>query len=88
MSAIALQWQFYFCFTMIICVFFIFFSILAVSMATAPFWKNQPLKAQLHMAYDISTRLHKVYLDFFNFYIGGHFENFKNKEHIKLHETM
>jgi hypothetical protein len=43
--------------------------------------KNQPLKAQLHMAYDISTRLHKVYLDFFNFYIGGHFENFKNKEH-------
>jgi hypothetical protein len=45
------------------------------------FMKLQPLKAQLHMAYDIPTRLHKVYLDFFNFYIGGHFENFKNKEH-------
>jgi hypothetical protein len=25
-----------------------------------PFWKNQPLKAQLHMAYDIPTRFHKV----------------------------
>jgi Ulp1 family protease len=22
-----------------------------------------------------------IYLNFFNFYIGGHFENFKNKEH-------
>jgi hypothetical protein len=33
------------------------------------------------MAYDIPTRFHKVYLDFFNFYIGGHFKNFKNKEH-------
>jgi hypothetical protein len=26
-----------------------------------PFWKNQPLKAQLHMAYAISTRFHKVW---------------------------
>jgi hypothetical protein len=25
------------------------------------FWKNKPLKAQLHMAYDISTRFHKVW---------------------------
>jgi hypothetical protein len=25
-----------------------------------PFWKNQPLKAQLHMAYDIPTRFYKV----------------------------
>ena len=25
-----------------------------------PFLKNQPLKAQLHMAYDIPTRFHKV----------------------------
>ena len=26
-----------------------------------PFWENQPLKAQLHMAYDIPTRFHKVW---------------------------
>jgi hypothetical protein len=26
-----------------------------------PFWKNQPLPAQLHMAYDIPTRFHKVW---------------------------
>jgi hypothetical protein len=26
-----------------------------------PFWKNQPLKAQLHMAYDIPTRFYKVW---------------------------
>jgi hypothetical protein len=46
---------------MIFFVFFIFFSILAVSMATAAILKkNQPLKAQLHMAYDIPTRFHKV----------------------------
>jgi hypothetical protein len=25
-----------------------------------PFWKNQPLKAQLHMPYDIPTGFHKV----------------------------
>ena len=42
------------------CVFFLFFSILAVSMATAAILKNQHLKAQLHIAYDIPTRFHKV----------------------------
>jgi hypothetical protein len=26
-----------------------------------PFWKNQHLKAQLHMAYDIPTRFHKIW---------------------------
>ena len=26
-----------------------------------PFWKNQPCTAQLHMAYDIPTRFHKVW---------------------------
>ena len=45
---------------MIIFVFFIFFSILAVSMAMAPILKKQSLKEQLHMAYDIPTRFHKV----------------------------
>ena len=40
---------------------FQFSSISAVSMATQPFWKNQPLPAQLHMAYDIPTRYHKVW---------------------------
>jgi hypothetical protein len=43
------------------CVFHFFFSILTVSMATAAILKkNQPLKIQLHMAYDIPTRFHKV----------------------------
>jgi hypothetical protein len=46
---------------MIFWVFFNFFNILAIFMATAAILKkNQPLKAQLHMAYDISTRFHKV----------------------------
>jgi hypothetical protein len=45
---------------MIIFVLFIFFCILAPSMATAAILKNQPLKAQLHMAYDIPTKFHKV----------------------------
>ena len=37
------------------------FGILAVSMATtAILKKNQPFTAQLHMAYDIPTRFHKV----------------------------
>ena len=46
---------------MIIFVFFNFFSILAVSMATAAILKkNQPFTAHLHMAYDILTRFHKV----------------------------
>jgi hypothetical protein len=26
-----------------------------------PFWKNQHLKEQLHMAYDIPTRFHQVW---------------------------
>ena len=39
---------------------FSFFSILAVSMATAAILENEPIKAQLHMAYDIPTRFHKV----------------------------
>jgi hypothetical protein len=47
---------------MIFWVFFNFFNILAIFMATAAILKkNQPLKAQLHMAYDISTRFHKVW---------------------------
>ena len=42
---------------------FQFFTILAVSMAKAAILKkNQPLKAQLHMAYDIPPRFHKVWL--------------------------
>jgi hypothetical protein len=40
---------------------FHFLSILVVSMATAAILKkNQPLRAQLHMAYDIPARFHKV----------------------------
>ena len=46
---------------MIIFVFLIFFSILAFPWQRQPFWKNQPLKAQLHMAYDIPTKVHKVW---------------------------
>jgi hypothetical protein len=34
---------------------------LAVPWQRQPFWKNQPLKAQLHMAYDIPTRFHRVW---------------------------
>jgi hypothetical protein len=46
---------------MVFFVFFQFFSILAVSMATAAILKkNQHLKTQLHMAYAIPTRFHKV----------------------------
>jgi hypothetical protein len=41
------------------CVFH-FFSILAISMAMAAILKKKPLKPQLHMAYDIPTRFHKV----------------------------
>ena len=40
---------------------FQFFSILAVPWQRQPFWKKQPLKAQLHMAYDIPTRFHQVW---------------------------
>jgi hypothetical protein len=35
------------------------FNILVVSIATAAIWKTS--KAQLHMAYDIPTRFHKVW---------------------------
>jgi hypothetical protein len=51
--------QFLFCYDHF-CAFH-FFSILAVSMATAAILKKkESLKAQLHMAYDIHTRFHKV----------------------------
>jgi hypothetical protein len=43
---------------MIIFVFFIFLAFWPFPWQWQPFWKNQPLKAQLHMAYDISTRFH------------------------------
>jgi hypothetical protein len=45
---------------MIIFVFFnFFFAFWPFPWQRQPFWKNQPLKAQLHMTYDISTRFHK-----------------------------
>jgi hypothetical protein len=37
-----------------------FFSIWPFPWQRQPFWKNQPLKAQLHMAYVIPTGFHKV----------------------------
>ena len=46
---------------MIIFVFFNFLAFLPFPWQRQPFWKNQPLKAQLHMAYDIPTRFHKVW---------------------------
>ena len=39
---------------------FQFFSILAVSMAMTAILKKSTLKSQLHMAYDIPSRFHKV----------------------------
>jgi hypothetical protein len=44
----------------IIFVFFIFLAFLSFPWQRQPFGKNKPLKAQLHMAYDIPTRFHKV----------------------------
>ena len=41
--------------------FFIFLAFWPFPWQWQPFWKNQPLKAQLHMAYDIPTRFHKVW---------------------------
>jgi hypothetical protein len=41
-------------------VFFIYVAFWPFPWQRQPFWKNQPLKAQLHMAYDIPTRFHKV----------------------------
>ena len=43
------------------CVFFIFLAFWPFPWQRQPFWKNQPLTAQLHMAYDIPTRFHKVW---------------------------
>ena len=40
---------------------FIFFAFWPFPWQWQPFWKNQPLKAQLHMAYDILTRFHQVW---------------------------
>jgi hypothetical protein len=45
---------------MIIFVFFIFLAFWPFPWQRQPFWKNQPLKAQLHMPYDIPTGFHKV----------------------------
>jgi hypothetical protein len=45
---------------MIIFVLFIFLAFWPFPWQQQPFWKYQALKAQLHMAYDIPTRFHKV----------------------------
>jgi energy-coupling factor transporter transmembrane protein EcfT len=41
--------------------FFIFLAFLPFPWQRLTFWKNQPLSAQLHMAYDIPTGFHKVW---------------------------
>ena len=46
---------------MIIFVFLFFLAFWPFPWQRQPFWKNQPLKAQLHMAYDIPSRFHKVW---------------------------
>jgi hypothetical protein len=46
---------------MIIFVFFNFLAFWPFPWQRHPFWKNQPLTAQLHMAYDIPTRFDKVW---------------------------
>jgi hypothetical protein len=46
---------------MIIFVFFNFLAFWPFPWQRHPFWKNQLLTAQLHMAYDIPTRFHKVW---------------------------
>ena len=44
------------------CVFhFFFLAFWPFPWQQQPFWKNQPLKPQLHMIYDIPTRFHKVW---------------------------
>ena len=43
------------------CVFFNFLAFWPFPWQRQPLWKNQHLKAQLHMAYDIPTRFHKVW---------------------------
>ena len=42
------------------CVFQFFLAFWQFPWQRQPFWKNKPLPAQLHMAYDIPTRFHKV----------------------------
>ena len=42
------------------CVFHFFLAFWPFPWQQQPFWKNQPLKPQLHMIYDIPTRFHKV----------------------------
>jgi hypothetical protein len=46
---------------MIIFVSFNFLAFWPFPWQRQPFWKNQPYAAQLHMAYDIPTRFHKVW---------------------------
>jgi hypothetical protein len=46
---------------MVIFVFFYFLAFWQFTWQRQPFWKNQPLKKQFHMAYDIPTRFHKVW---------------------------
>jgi hypothetical protein len=46
---------------MFIFVFFNFLAFWSFPWQRQPFWKNQPLPAQLHMTYDIPTRFHKVW---------------------------
>jgi hypothetical protein len=41
--------------------FLLRFLLLFLFLLLLSFWKNQPLSAQLHMAYDIPTRFHKVW---------------------------
>ena len=44
------------------CVFHFFLAFRQFPWQRQPCWKNQPLKAQLHMAYDNSTKFHQVWL--------------------------
>jgi hypothetical protein len=56
-----------------------------------PFWKNQPLKAQIHMAYDITTRFHKVWSRHLRETCRTKKRGVLNKfwiPIIKLHETL
>ena len=46
---------------MIIFVFFNFLAFWPFPWQRQPFWKNQPFYAQLHMAYAIPTRFHKIW---------------------------
>ena len=43
------------------CVFHLFLAFCPFPWQQQPFWKNQPFNAQLHMAYNIPTRFHKVW---------------------------